>query len=113
MGIQQTSPGFSTFTVRPRLGSMANASIKVPTLRGPVEVEANTTHTLVGVPCNTVAMLCVRHDAGSAEAARAIPLRLLLDGVAVATPKFEHHHLCAGNVGCGVGGAARVLTLAL
>ena len=41
MGIRQTSPTFATFTVKPRLGSMASAAIKVPTLRG-----CNATSTL-------------------------------------------------------------------
>lgn len=109
MGIMQTSPTFATFTVKPRLGSMSHAAIKVPTLRGHIEAGVNATHTVVSVPCNTAASLCVRHEVG-VEAAYG--LTLLLDGAAVATPTVEPYHLCAENVGCGAGGKARVVTLA-
>ena len=55
MGIEQTAPAFGTFTVKPRIGSLDKAAIRVPTLRGPISVEANKTHTVVGVPCGASA----------------------------------------------------------
>ena len=33
MGIEQTAPAFQAFTVKPRIGSLLTAHIKVPTLR--------------------------------------------------------------------------------
>ena len=55
MGIEQTLPSFGAFTVRPRIADMEHASIRVPTLRGYIHVDANQTHTMVKVPGNAVA----------------------------------------------------------
>jgi hypothetical protein len=102
LGITQTAPAWAAFTVAPRLGALRFASLRVPTLRGAVEVRANATHTAVAVPCGAAATLCARRiDAGSL---------LLLDGEPVAGAATTALHLCVGNVGCGAGGAARVVT---
>ena len=115
LGVVQTEPAFASFTVKPRIGSMAFASGRVPTLMGYVEVAANRTHTEVAVPCNTAAKVCVLHREPSAEAAEA--RTVLLDGVAV-LPHGKHGvevdrlHVCVAGVGCGAAGATRSLTLA-
>ncbi len=36
MGIEPSEPGFGRVTVRPRLGSLENASVKLPTIRGDI-----------------------------------------------------------------------------
>jgi hypothetical protein len=41
--------------------SLEQAVIRVPSLRGTISVEANKTHTIVGVPCGASARLCVAH----------------------------------------------------
>ena len=65
LGVQQTAPAFATFSVKPRLGGMAFANGRVPTLKGFIDVNATKTSTVVGVPCNTAAKLCVLHGAGT------------------------------------------------
>jgi hypothetical protein len=114
MGINQTSPTFRTFTVKPRLGSanwtVDSATLKVPTLRGHIEVSANHSMTQVKVPCNTIATLCVQHF--EADAATASQRVVLLDGQRILNAELDGRHLCVQEVGCGSGGEPRVLSLA-
>merc|ERR1712147_238611 len=63
MGIHQTAPGFSSFVVKPKLGSLAHASITVPTLRGYINVTASAGALMVQVPCNSFATLCLPRSA--------------------------------------------------
>jgi len=116
MGIEQTAPAFGSFTVKPRIGSLTKASIRVPTLRGPIAVDANKTHTVVGVPCGSTARLCLAHHMDVTDTAGIGRLTLLLDGMGVSgerlTLDVAGRHLCAEAVGCGAGDSQRVLTLA-
>lgn len=104
LGITQTAPAWAAFTVKPRLGSLRFASLTVPTLRGPVAVDANATHTAVRVPCGAVATLCARRMPNATT--------LLLDGdvADAAAVSSSALHVCVAGVGCGAAGAVRVVT---
>ena len=113
MGIVQTAPAFGSFTVKPRIGSLKHASITVPTLRGPILVNATHSHTSVTVPCGAMALLCVEHGLDvHALADGQAPSTVRLDGAVVAAVLDGPRHACAKNVGCGAANVARVLTLA-
>ena len=114
MGVRQTSPGFASFSVRPKLGALAHASLTLPTLRGYINVSVSAAGRLeVGVPCNTVATLCTPRASGDASACTPTPRShlLRLDGEEVAAVPSGGHLCAAAPVGCGVGGAPRVLSL--
>jgi hypothetical protein len=118
MGLRQTAPGYATFTVKPKLGGLLHASITVPTIKGLINITAAPDVVQVGVPCNTIAVLCMpynqaylrprdlrhyQHQHTSSD------WRLLLDGAAVEMV-YSAGHLCtASGVGCGSGGKPRVL----
>ena len=104
MGVSQTSPGFATFSVRPRLARLTHATLRVPTLHGFIDVHATPNETRVAPPCGTTATVCVR-DGSSA------PRRLLLDGSPAAAQVADGRHRCAVGVGCGAGGRARRVSL--
>lgn len=116
LGIQQTSPTFATFTVKPRLGGpngLEHASMRVPTLRGPIEVNATRTKTTVKVPCNTVAeQVCLYVGLESESKMEREPNPnsnlLLLDGIMVAGVR-DGRHMCVKDLGCGADGARRVV----
>lgn len=112
MGIRQTSPAFQSFTVKPTIANMSHASMRVPSLAGFIDVSVNRTHTSCAVPCNTVASLCVPHNFASVKEASAHTF--LLDGVPVADGfrTVDQRHICAQNVGCGMDGNARTVTIA-
>jgi hypothetical protein len=124
MGITQTSPAFATFTVKPRLGSVASATILVPTVRGDINVTAGRGYTMVAIPCSTVATVCVflhanlssngeLHSAGSVASNgvhSAASARVTLDGVIV-SGRVDGNHACVDNLGCGVGGSLRAVAL--
>mmetsp|Transcript_44224 Transcript_44224/g.144900 ORF Transcript_44224/g.144900 Transcript_44224/m.144900 type:complete len:359 (-) Transcript_44224:1481-2557(-) len=103
VGVSQTSPGFATFSVRPRLARLTHATLRVPTLHGFIDVHATPNETRVAPPCGTTATVCVRD--GSA------PRRLLLDGSPAAAQVADGRHRCAVGVGCGAGGRARRVSL--
>lgn len=109
LGVHQTSPGFATFVVKSKLGSLTSATGTVPTLRGYINITATPGALDVEVPCNTVATLCVprsAHDAGYFTPANSV---LLLDG-SEEPAVTQGGHLCvARGLGCGASGAARQL----
>ena len=117
MGVHQTSPGWGNFTMKPKLGGLTHATIKVPTLTGYITATATPTTLEVEVPCNSAAQLCLPRSTedtakrallGALEAP--LSMNLQLDGGAVAS-FVEGGHVCTSEpVGCGAGGAARVLT---
>eukprot|EP00041_Stephanoeca_diplocostata_P027841 m.774329 g.774329 ORF g.774329 m.774329 type:complete len:211 (+) comp23255_c0_seq17:208-840(+) len=124
MGITQTSPGYATFTVRPKLASIASATVVIPTLRGFINVSASAGRVELRLPCNTIATsVCVGVPllpASSPRTQRAVVM--LLDGEVVAsttaadapaTAAVQQHmapvrQLCVASIGCGVGDTARV-----
>ncbi len=116
MGIEQTAPAFANFTVKPRIGSLDRAVIRVPTLRGPIAVEANKTHTSVAVPCGAVARLCLAHGLDASDSDAIGDKLLLLDGMVIEGPRrsldVAGRHLCADGVGCGARGTTRTLSVA-
>ena len=58
-GIRPTSPGFRTFAIRPLIGDLSYASIRVPTVKGTVRVSlgqnSEAYEAEVTIPANTVA----------------------------------------------------------
>jgi len=114
MGVQQTAPGWATFTVKPKLGGLTSAAITVPTLRGLINVTAGPGALDVAVPCNTAATLCLPRAAADAGALLTpASAALLLDGAEVPAAASGDGHLClAAAVGCGAGGAPRSLRAA-
>lgn len=109
MGVVQTGPAWETFTVAPRLGGLANASLLMPTIRGPLAVQANGTHTQLTPPCGSLALLCLAPVPRPEQGLQAV--RLYLDGQEVTQQAvlFPPSHACVKDVGCGVGGAPRTL----
>jgi alpha-L-rhamnosidase len=116
IGIEQTSPGYASFTVRPRLGGLKHASIKLPTLFGFINATATPTSLSLNVPCNTLAKACLILPAGQrvdyhGELGREPLPRLMMDGNPVAAVR-EGWHLCTETpVSCGTRGADRQLAL--
>ena len=109
MGVHQTAPGWATFTVKPKLGSLQHASITVPTLRGYINVTAPAEGGLsVGVPCNSFATLCIPRRAGEALLTE-LSHALLLDGSEVQAASMGGHLCAADAVSCGANDAPRVL----
>ena len=110
MGVHVTGPGWTTFTVMPKLASLEHASVTVPTLRGFIEVDATPSRVQVRVPCNTAATLCLPRSDTESPVFTVANTQLMLDGVEIeAIDKGEH--LCVAQpVGCGEDGAKRRLT---
>ena len=107
LGLTATAPGHQRFTVRPRLGGLEYASVRVPTLYGFINITASPQRLSINVPCNTVARACLM-PVGLLldEAVHA----LLLDGGAAAATR-EGLHVCADEpIVCGAGGSDRVLS---
>jgi hypothetical protein len=90
---------------------MEEAATRVPTLMGYINVHANKTHTVVSVPCNTVAKVCVLHRSLTMQAAASKVA--VLDGVVVDRDSVlvERMHVCVQQIGCGAGDSPRSLTL--
>eukprot|EP00040_Diaphanoeca_grandis_P032975 m.200886 g.200886 ORF g.200886 m.200886 type:complete len:930 (-) comp32780_c0_seq3:56-2845(-) len=100
MGIQQTSPAWATFTVKPLIGSLSFANITVPTIRGPIVVAATQHNLTVSFPCNTRAKLCLYN--GDFTQASDERKTLLLDGNAIVT-RIHNQFVCTTTaIGCGV-----------
>ena len=113
MGVEQTTPGFAACTVKPRLGSLAHATLRLPTLRGLIDVTASACETRVNLPCDTFATICVAAppEAAATGNGAAGAGTVLLDARAVAVVR-DGLHLCAAEpIGCGVAGADRVLAV--
>lgn len=59
MGIEPVSPAFETFRIKPQPSSLENASIKMPTIRGEIEVSftnrPDNFKLSARIPCNTEA----------------------------------------------------------
>ena len=106
MGLSQTAPAYKEFTVKPRLGEVKSASVKVSTPHGYIWINATSAGetVAVSVPCNTRASLC-------AVVPEESTLRLALDGEVLVSDavRMDGNHACVDAVGCGAGGAARSL----
>ena len=107
MGLTQEAPAYKSFSVKPRLGGVASATVKVPTPHGYIWINATSAgqSVAVSVPCNTQASLCAIVPTGASS------LRLALDGEVMLNDDFrmDGQHACVDNVGCGADGAARSL----
>ncbi len=61
-GIKPLEPGFETIQVKPQVGLMKKGEIKVPSIKGPIEVKFETDHNTffnlrVNIPANTKARI--------------------------------------------------------
>ena len=111
MGVHVTSPGWGTFTVKPKLGGLGSGDLKIPTMRGFISVQAKAGEVAVAVPCNSMATLCVPRAAADGGALfTPLNARLLLDGAEVGATTSGGHLCAAQPVGCGAAGAPRRLT---
>ena len=112
LGITPTSPGFATFTVKPKLGSLQHATVKVPTLHGFISVAATPGRVAVNVPCNTWAHVCLMAPVELRDGPSQLA-KLLVDGIVQENVVREGIHVClVAPVGCGPRGADRALTFA-
>jgi len=114
MGVHELSPGWATFLIKPKLGSLTNATIRVPTIRGYITVNAAPSFVSVDVPCNTAATLCTpRSAADGAAAPSAATHTLLVNGVEEPGAVFTRAgHACVPRaLGCGAAGRAWELRL--
>ena len=110
-GLRQTAPAWATFEVKPRLGGLQRLSLKVPSARGAIWVNATPTGLRLNLPCNTLVKACLLLQADSNASNSKSALALQLDGEEVAAV-VEGPHLCAAALlGCGAKGADRVLSL--
>jgi hypothetical protein len=95
------------FSVKPRLGGVERASVKVPTVRGFIHINATArgAAVAVGVPCNARATLCALAPAGAAVG------HLALDGEVLTADAFrlDGRHGCVDGLGCGAAGRPRTL----
>lgn len=71
-GIQPTSPGFKTFDVKIQPGGVADASVKIPTMKGKIEVSytlENSGYIIchIRVPANSAASLYLPVQTGNGE----------------------------------------------
>ena len=70
MGIEPIEPGFARVRIRPQLGTLRHASIRLPTVRGPIEVairrETSSRHMALHVPANMVAEVHIPADSPDA-----------------------------------------------
>ena len=107
MGVHVTAPGWATFTVKPKLGSLEHASVTVPTLRGSIDVDAKPSVVEVGVPCNTAATLCLPRSSHDTTLFTVATTKLMLDGVEVQAVNQGEHLCVAQPVGCGKDGSKR------
>ena len=109
LGVQPTAPGYRTFTIKPRMGGLAHASLRLPTLYGFINVTATPSSLSINVPCNTMAKACILLPEALRSSRR--NWTLVLDGEVIGAAR-EGLHLCSeAPVVCGVGGRDRVLAL--
>ena len=114
MGVHELSPGWATFMVKPKIGSLTNATIRVPTIRGYINASAAPSALDVQVPCNSVATLCTPRSSSDGDLVpSAATHKLLLNGAEQADAVFTPagHACVARSLGCGAGGAAWQLRL--
>jgi len=110
MGVHQTSAGWGSFQVKPKLGGLTHASVTIPTIRGHINVSATPGALSVHLPCNSRAALCLPRTAQDEGLLSPQSTVLLLDGEETHAV-MSGGHLCASRVvGCGAAGAARRLT---
>ena len=122
MGVRPLAPGFTTFVVQPQPGGVEAARIRVPTIRGFIDVSFATQHVSasgvpalelnVTVPANTRADVCVpdasvsaggqQQRAGHGDEAAPAPV-LRVDGALVPAVR-RAGNLCVHGLGAAVGG---------
>jgi alpha-L-rhamnosidase len=70
-GIRPTRPGFRNFEVRPQVGDLPYASIRVPTVKGPIVVSLGQNREAyeveITVPANTTGTVYLPAVAGGAD----------------------------------------------
>jgi len=108
LGVHQTSPGYASFIIRPKLGSLQYAELTVPTLRGHITIKAQPGALDVNIPCNTLATICLPRSSRDTLASN-FSTRLFLDGVGIASIHSAGNICTASPVSCGADGVVRKL----
>ena len=112
LGLTATAPGFAAFIVKPRLGSLAHATLRVPTLFGFINVSAAPGRLSLQLPCNTWATACLMVPLSGATGQAPDPEPTMRIDAAPVVSMREGLHLCAQQpIGCGAAGVARELDL--
>jgi len=97
MGVEPRSPGWATFSVKPQIGELKEASINVPTIKGSIDLAyqqgANFFHTQITVPANTLCDLSIPLKQGR-------KYKLTADGKAVKARKVKQRAMIT-DVGSG------------
>lgn len=96
-GVQQTAPGWASFTVKPQLATLRWANLTIPTIRGPIIIAATSTRLTVDVPCNSVARLCLPTAVEVQSTAEDV---VLLDGLEVKVVVEGNTRCIDRPVGC-------------
>jgi hypothetical protein len=110
MGIHELAPGFSSFIVQPKLGSLKNFNGTMPSIRGFITVSSSPGEVNVSIPCNTHATLCAPRSSYDTREFSTVTHSLLLDEKEVQDAIVIGGHLCLPReVGCGAAGLPRRL----
>lgn len=98
MGIEPVSPAFETFRIKPQPSSLENASIKMPTIRGEIEVSftnrPDNFKLSVRIPCNTEADIYLP--------AKGKVKMVVMNGREMQKLKQANGYLVFENVGSGI-----------
>ena len=106
LGVHQTAPAFSNFSVVPKLGPLQRASGVVPCIRGFINITATPGALDIAVPCGSRASICAPRSSYDAWTPTAV---LHLDDEPVSFVMREGHFCAKEPVGCGIAGAHRRL----
>lgn len=98
MGIEPVSPAFETFRIKPQPSSLENASIKMPTIRGEIEVsftnKPDNFKLSARIPCNTQADIYLP--------AKGKVKTVVMNGREMQKLKQANGYLVFENVGSGI-----------
>jgi hypothetical protein len=106
LGVMATAPGFETFDVRPQLGPLSGAASTVPTIRGPIAVNATQDAPAAGqrAPSGATVQLTVPGASVATVYLPVLPGALVtVDGGAPAEPELEAPHQAYAVIRVGPG----------
>lgn len=97
MGIEPLSPGWSEFIVKPQIGNLEFARIKVPTIKGTINADytqgKSSFHALINIPANTRAQVFLPLKKGR-------KYQLKMNGKVI-KPSVRNETLLISNIGSG------------
>ncbi len=86
MGVEPVTPGWSSFVIKPQIGSLKYASITVPTIKGQVKAvytqATDSFNVELEIPANTWAQVCLPQKNEK-------KYKVLLDGKPISTKKMQ------------------------